>query len=131
MRFSYLLPHSPAVSYYTSCRYTLGSNSLRFLCTFVEELEESLPDYPWDSHMLKWYNKVAVSQIISRRLITVLLNFWSLRVDAYSRWALIRGWALIKFSPFSASVVVYFSTKQQMLITKSDVTKQGFCTILP
>ena len=51
-------------------------------------------------------------------------------MDAYSRWALIRGWALIKFSPFSASVTVYFSTKQEMLITKSkDVTKQGFCTI--
>ena len=35
-----------------------------------------------------------------------LLNFWTLRVGAYSRWA------LIKFSPFSASVVVYFATKQ-------------------
>ena len=32
-----------------------------------------------------------------------LLNFWTLRVGAYSRWAFIRGWALIKFSPFSAS----------------------------
>ena len=41
-----------------------------------------------------------------------LLNFWTLRGGAYSRWALIRGWALIKFSPFSASVVVYFATKQ-------------------
>ena len=29
-----------------------------------------------------------------------LLNFWTLRVGAYSKWALIRGWALIKFSPF-------------------------------
>ena len=27
-----------------------------------------------------------------------LLNFWTLIVGAYSRWALIRGWALIKFS---------------------------------
>lgn len=38
----------------------------------MEELEESLPDYPWDSHTLEWYNKVAVSQdksIICRRLI--------------------------------------------------------------
>ena len=26
-----------------------------------------------------------------------LLNFWTLRVGAYSRWALIRGWALINF----------------------------------
>ena len=29
-----------------------------------------------------------------------LLNFWTLRVGAYSRWALIRGWVLIKFSQF-------------------------------
>ncbi len=26
-----------------------------------------------------------------------LLNFWTLRVGAYLRWALNRGWALIKF----------------------------------
>ena len=32
-----------------------------------------------------------------------LLNFSTLRVGAYWRWALVRGWALIKFSPFSAS----------------------------
>ena len=52
-------------------------------------------------------------------------------MGAYSRWALIRGWPLIKFSPFAASVVVYFATKQYMLKTKSeDVTKQGFCKIL-
>ena len=37
-----------------------------------------------------------------------LLNFLTLRVGAYSRWALIRGWVLIKFSPFSASVVCQF-----------------------
>ena len=36
-----------------------------------------------------------------------LLNFWTLRVGAYSRWALIRGWALIKFSPFSAVVSLF------------------------
>ena len=41
-----------------------------------------------------------------------LLNFSTFRVGAYSRWAFMRGWALIKFSPFSASVVVYFATKQ-------------------
>ena len=27
-----------------------------------------------------------------------LLNFWTLRVGAYSRWALIRGWALIRIN---------------------------------
>ena len=40
-----------------------------------------------------------------------LLNFWTLRVGAYSRWSLIRGWALIKFSAFSASVVCLFCNK--------------------
>ena len=34
-----------------------------------------------------------------------LLNFWALRVGAYSRWA------LIKFSPFSASEVCLFCNK--------------------
>ena len=40
-----------------------------------------------------------------------LLNFWTLRVGTYSRWALIRGWVLIKFSPFSASEVCLFCNK--------------------
>ena len=40
-----------------------------------------------------------------------LLNFWTLRVGAYSRWVLIRGWALIKFSPFSRSVICIFCNK--------------------
>ena len=41
-------------------------------------------------------------------------------MGAYSRWALFRGWAFLKFSPFSASVVVYFATKQLMVPTKSE-----------
>ena len=32
-------------------------------------------------------------------------------MGAYSRWALIRSWALIKFSPFSTSVVCIFCNK--------------------
>ena len=36
-----------------------------------------------------------------------LLNFWTLRMGVYSRWVLIRGWALIKFSSFSASISVF------------------------
>ena len=32
-------------------------------------------------------------------------------MGTYARWALIRGWVLIKFSLFSTSVVVYFATK--------------------
>ena len=40
-----------------------------------------------------------------------LLNFWTLRVGPYSRWALIRGWAL-KFSPLnSTSEVCLFCSK--------------------
>ena len=39
-----------------------------------------------------------------------LLIFWTLRVGAYSRWALVRGWAF-KLSPFSASVVCLFCDK--------------------
>ena len=41
-----------------------------------------------------------------------LLNFWTLRVGAYSRWVLIRGWALIKFSTLQQVQYVYFATKQ-------------------
>ena len=40
-----------------------------------------------------------------------LLNFQTLKVGAYSRWALIRGWALIEFSPFLTSVVCIFCKK--------------------
>ena len=40
-----------------------------------------------------------------------LLNFWTLRVGTYLRWALIWGWVLIKFSPFSTSVVCIFCKK--------------------
>ena len=29
-----------------------------------------------------------------------LMKFWTLRVGAYSRWALIRGWVVIKFQHF-------------------------------
>ena len=52
-----------------------------------------------------------------------LLNFWTLRPWD---WVLIRGWALIKFSPFSASVVCLFSNKTINGNKKrEDVTKQG------
>ena len=40
-----------------------------------------------------------------------LLNFGTLKVGAYLRRALIGGWALIKFSTFSASVVCLFCNK--------------------
>ena len=54
-----------------------------------------------------------------------LLNFWTLRVGAYSRSA------LIKLSLFSASEVCLFCNKTINAITKrEEVTKQGFCKIL-
>ena len=58
-----------------------------------------------------------VQQIITLLLYSMnrsgrLLNyFWIFRVGDYSRWALIRGWVLIKFSLFSASVVCLFCNK--------------------
>ena len=51
-----------------------------------------------------------------------LSNFWTLRVGAYSRWALIQGWALIKFSTFSASVVCLFCNKT---INANNKTRRG------
>ena len=60
-----------------------------------------------------------------------LLNYWPLRLGAYSRWARNRGWALIKFSPFSASVVCLFCNKTTNGNTKREnVTNHGFCKIL-
>ena len=55
-----------------------------------------------------------------------------IRVGVYSRWTLIRGWAIIKFSPFSASVVCLFCNKTINANNKKneEVTKQGFCKIL-
>ena len=40
-----------------------------------------------------------------------LLNFWTVRVGAYSRWALIRGWALIRINTVTvivAGVIIFF-----------------------
>ena len=59
---------------------------------------------------------ITVEQFLSYRIYSInrpgrLLNFWTLRVGAYSRWPLIRGWALIKFSPFSTSDVCLFCNK--------------------
>ena len=45
-----------------------------------------------------------------------LLNFWTLRMGAYSRWAIIRGWALIRINtvfPFSESELSHTSCKLQ------------------
>ena len=67
----------------------------------------------WDELEARISLKTFFDQSIGYRIYSInrpgrLLNFWTLRVGAYSRWALIRGWALIKFSPFSASEVSLF-----------------------
>ena len=53
-----------------------------------------------------------------------LSNFWTLRVGAYLRWALIRGWALIKFSPLnSTSEVCLFCSKTANAIILNNKTQ--------
>ena len=69
---------------------------------------------------------IVISMVDAYRIYSInrpgrLLNFWTLRVGAYSRWALIRGWALIKFSAFSASVVCLFCNKS---INGNDKTRR-------
>ena len=63
----------------------------------------------WLLFQLTLYNVITV--FIRLTALGRLLTFWILRVGAYSRWTLIRGWALIKFSPFSTSVVCIFCNK--------------------
>ena len=41
-----------------------------------------------------------------------LLNFWTLRVGAYSRWALFEAGCLLNFHHFQQVKYVYFATKQ-------------------
>ena len=88
--------------------------------------KQSFCKYDFQKQSLWNRNKKSVGQKVLRQVTTLakpwyriysinhpgrLLNFWTLRVDAYSRWALIQGWALIKFSPFSASEVCLFCNK--------------------
>ena len=65
------------------------------------------------SEQICWSN-VSVNHKYSIYLINRpgrLLNFWTLRVGAYSRWALIWGCVFLKFSLFSASIVCLFCNK--------------------
>ena len=55
-----------------------------------------------------------------------LINFWTLRMGVYSRWALIQGWALIKFSPFSASSKFILQQNNKIITKREDVPKQNF-----
>ena len=53
----------------------------------------------------------SVLTVFIRLTVLGAYYFWTLRVGEYSRLALILGWALIKFSPFSAIVVCLFCNK--------------------
>ena len=50
-----------------------------------------------------------IPSLVSCRIYSIsrpgrLLNFWTFRVGAYSRWALLRGWALIRDGRFFEAV---------------------------
>ena len=47
----------------------------------------------WATFSTEWNSILAMYRIYSINRPGRLLNFWSLRVGTYSRWALIRGWA--------------------------------------
>ena len=92
----------------------------------MHKRKQSFCKYDFQKQSLWNRNKKSVGQKVLRQFTTLakpwyriysinrpgrLSNFWTLRVDAYSRWALIHGWALIKFSPFSASELCLFCNK--------------------
>ena len=90
-----------------------------FNCTFNEFvlLHEKFLQFDW-------LRAVVFQLYLKYRIYSInrpgrLLNFWTLRVGTYSRWALIRDWALIKLSPFSASEVCLFCNKTRTANNKS------------
>ena len=77
--------------------------------SFVRELKERRF---WTTHAnRKWTFVFLNYRIYSINRPGRLLIFWTLRVGAYSRWALTWGLALIKFLPFLASEVCLFCNK--------------------
>ena len=63
----------------------------------VIKLITSLESYLYRYFALKFWILSFKYRIYSINRPGCLLNFWTLRVGAYSRWVLIRGWALIIF----------------------------------
>ena len=55
-----------------------------------------------------------------------LLNFWTLRVGAYSRWALIRGWALHRINTVSKTKVPKKIAPKTTLVLSSIVSNLCF-----
>ena len=45
-----------------------------------------------------WFRACKVTGTFEKRAPGRLLNFWTLRVGTYSRWAQIRGWTLIRIN---------------------------------
>ena len=95
-----------------------NNNVTLFLCISLpsqQDYDGNMPNFTWGDVNKRQLNFLPLSEF-EYRIYSInrpgrLLNFWTLRVGAYSRWALIRGWAVIKFSPFSASEVCLFCNK--------------------
>ena len=45
-----------------------------------------------------WFRNCKVTGTFEKRAPGRLFSFWTLRVGTYSRWAQIRGWALIRIN---------------------------------
>ena len=88
---------------------------------------------PWDvcRHVNSQSSELNGYRIYSINRPGRLLNFWTLRVGSYQKWVLIRGWALIKFSPFSVSVVCLFcnETVNGKSFVFGDVSYQQLFTV--
>ena len=72
----------------------------------------------WATFSTEWNSIFAMYRIYSIKRPRRLLNFWTLRVGTYSRWALIRDWALIQINygipKFSKIIFGKFSFSVQL-----------------
>ena len=95
-----------------------GSEGINRASTWRNDLIQTVPgqkvhqtcrrEYCHPSYINKrfWANRASY-RIYSINLPGRLLNFWTLRVGAYSRWALMRGWALIRINTVSQTTSSY------------------------
>ena len=89
-------------------RHFVFAKSVKFWAIFTSSTKTIQPDHPQGFSIAFHFPNY---HIYSINRPGRLLNFRTLRVGAYSRRALIRGWALIKFLPFSTSEVCVFCNK--------------------
>ena len=115
----YISPNLPdKMAFLTFLCFSLGfspflpQNWVPFLANFCTYLVSDKDYFSIKMMITNFDSMYSIYRIYSINRPGRLLNFWTLRVGAYSRWALIRGWELIKFSPFSASVVCLFCNKR-------------------